>query len=59
MPSKRDEDAGWLLMKDERDARLESNRAFIMPQSTASASSGRAYVCKRQSLERLFLRSGE
>ncbi len=28
MPSKRDEDAEWLLMKDERDARLESNGAF-------------------------------
>ncbi len=34
----------WLLMKDERNTRLESSGAFIMPQSTASASSGHAYV---------------
>ncbi len=29
---------------NERDTWLESSGAFIMPQSTASASSGRAYV---------------
>ncbi len=29
---------------DERDTQLESSRAFIMPQSTASAPSGCAYV---------------
>ncbi len=33
-----------LLMKDERDTRLEGSGAFIMPQSTASAFSGRVYV---------------
>ncbi len=33
-----------LLMKDERDTWLESSGAFIMPQSTASAFSGRANV---------------
>ncbi len=33
-----------LLMKDEHDTRLESSGAFIMPQSSASASSGRVYV---------------
>ncbi len=33
-----------LLMKDERDTQLEGSGAFNMPQSTASASSGRAYV---------------
>uniref|UniRef100_A0A673N9I2 Ig-like domain-containing protein n=1 Tax=Sinocyclocheilus rhinocerous TaxID=307959 RepID=A0A673N9I2_9TELE len=31
---------------NERDTRLESSGAFIMPQSTASAPSGRAYVGK-------------
>ncbi len=29
---------------DERDTQRESSGAFIMPQSTASASSGRAYL---------------
>ncbi len=29
---------------NERDTRLESSGAFIMPQSTASAPSGHAYV---------------
>ncbi len=29
---------------DERDIQLESSGAFIMPQSSASASSGRAYM---------------
>ncbi len=35
-----------LLMKDERDTRLESSGAFIMPQSPDSTSSGHAYVGK-------------
>ncbi len=30
--------------EDERDTRLEGSGAFIMPQSTASAFSGRVYV---------------
>ncbi len=33
-----------LLMKDECDTRLVSSGAFIMPQSTDSASSDHAYV---------------
>ncbi len=43
-PWTRDEDAGRLLIKDERDKQLKISWAFIMPQSTASASSGRVYV---------------